>query len=142
MVGTQNLCRLHYLAFYAVFISLAFDFGVSRSDTFDHLFVGAGNAVENQHSGVLCPMTQVLAALFFCLGNAFAAAAQSAPKSQSKMIQYAAFPLYLAIFYANRNVYTEFTADDFPGVVEFAKSHVVLVASTLGFALSTHTLYV
>ena len=136
-VGTQNLCRLHYLLFYGVFFSLAFDSGISRKDTMNHLHVAGGHGAD--HNGSACPYTQIIAGLFFCLANAFAAAAQAPPNAQRKMIQYTAFPLYLGIFYLNRSVLNVDFAD---GIRAIASEHVVLVIATALFAIATHTLYI
>jgi hypothetical protein len=141
-IGTQNLCRLHYLLFYGVFFSLAFNFGIPRQDTMNHLHVAGGN--QGTHDGSACAYTQIIAGLFFCLANAFAAAAQASLNAQRKMIQYTAFPLYLGIFYLNRHVLglAAKLQDGSTGVRDIAQGHVVLLIATALFAIATHSLYI
>ena len=140
-IGTQNLCRLHYVAFYVVFFSLCFNFGVKKSDTLAAFFTPHGDSDHGNGTGH-CPFTTLIGLLFFCLANAFAAAGRLDAKGQRVMIQYVGMPLQLAIFYLNRELIVSTAQNPTALGVDFVQNHVVFVAATLFFVLSTHTLYI
>eukprot|EP00591_Stephanopyxis_turris_P001818 CAMPEP_0195520432 /NCGR_PEP_ID=MMETSP0794_2-20130614/16857_1 /TAXON_ID=515487 /ORGANISM="Stephanopyxis turris, Strain CCMP 815" /LENGTH=139 /DNA_ID=CAMNT_0040649783 /DNA_START=62 /DNA_END=481 /DNA_ORIENTATION=+ len=133
-IGAQNLCRVHYVLFYAIAASLVFDFGLDRDHILNTLVKGVGGNADTEIS---CPLKSLLGILFFTLANAFAAAAQTGPKGPRKIIQYAAFPLYLAVLYTNVNTFKTMSFS-----IESFTENCALVTTTFLFLLSTHTLYI
>lgn len=131
-VGTQNLCRLHYVLFYFIFVSLSFGKFQDSSKTLKQLT--GSDSVD-----VADDIKFLIGLLFFSFGNAFAAAAQAKPKTQRKMVQYVLFPLYVIILYIN-NSKEPLTQVVFS--VDYAQNHLAVVVATIGFILSTHTLYI